>query len=44
MAKVKARTGRYLHIIKVPLDRVGEILKRFNYTKVVEVSGGGKGG
>jgi hypothetical protein len=46
VAKVKARTKRYLYTIKVPLDKVDEFLKRLRCPKVVEVQkvrGGGKG-
>jgi len=38
VAKVKARTKRYLYTIKVPLDKVDEFLKRLRCPKVVEVT------
>ena len=45
VAKVKARTKRYLYTIKVPLDKVDEFLKRLKCPKVVEVTKeGGRGG
>ena len=37
VAKVKARTKRYLYTYKIPLDKVEEFLKRLKCSKIVEV-------
>ena len=37
VAKVKARTKRYLYTIKIPLERLEEFLKNLKCPQVVEV-------
>ncbi|RLG84974.1 MAG: 5'-nucleotidase [Thermoprotei archaeon] len=37
IAKVKARTKRYLYTIKVPLEKLDEFLKRLKCPEIVEV-------
>jgi len=37
VAKVKARTKRYLYTIKIPLEKLEEFLKRLKCPEIVEV-------
>jgi len=37
VAKVKARTKRYLYTIKIPLEKLEEFLKRLKCSEIVEV-------
>ncbi|RLG78140.1 MAG: 5'-nucleotidase [Thermoprotei archaeon] len=37
IAKVKARTKRYLYTIKIPLEKLEEFLKKLKCPQIVEV-------
>ncbi len=37
IAKVKARTRRYLYTIKVPLNELSDFLKKLKCNKIVEI-------
>ncbi len=37
VAKVKARTRRYLYTIKVPLNELSDFLKKLKCNKIVEI-------
>ena len=41
LAKVKARTKRYLYTIKIPLNELNEFLKSLKCGKIVEIGKGG---
>jgi len=41
IAKVKARTKRYLYTIKIPLNELTDFLKKLRCSKIVEISKGG---
>ncbi|HDN75504.1 MAG TPA: 5'-nucleotidase [Acidilobales archaeon] len=41
IAKVKARTKRYLYTIKIPLDELTDFLKKVKCSKIVEIGKGG---
>lgn len=38
IAKIKARTKRYLYTIKIPLDQVDDFLKRLKCQNIKEIS------
>ena len=41
IAKVKARTKRYLYTIKIPLNELNDFLKQLKCKKIVEILKGG---
>ncbi len=41
IAKVKARTKRYLYTIKIPLDELTDFLKKVKCSKIIEIGKGG---
>lgn len=41
MAKVKARTSRYLYTIKIPINELNGFLKKLKCGKIVEIGKGG---
>ena len=41
IAKVKARTSRYLYTIKIPINELNDFLKKLKCGKIVEIGKGG---
>jgi len=41
IAKVKARTPRYLYTIKIPINELNDFLKKLKCGKIVEIGKGG---